>query len=72
MYIYNIEYYKETLVGFIEINNDYEESNLAIFDNHFVRLTKTKDKEEYIVKVFNFENKNHIYLEKLIGFNNYS
>lgn len=72
LYIYNIAYNKETLIQFIEIENDYEDTNLAIFDDYFVRFGKIKDKEEYDVKMYNYKNQKNIYLQKQIGINGYS
>ncbi|CAD8203141.1 unnamed protein product [Paramecium pentaurelia] len=72
LYLYDIEYNFQTLVWYTTTQSQYQESNLAIFQNHFVRIFKSIDEDEYIVTVFNYENKRNIYLEKQISIINYS
>ncbi|CAD8192925.1 unnamed protein product [Paramecium octaurelia] len=70
--VYSLQYEKFTLIWFTEVNDNYDQTNLIIFQNHFARVIKIKDEEEYNINVFNFQNINNIYLEKLIKINDYS
>ncbi|CAK81192.1 unnamed protein product (macronuclear) [Paramecium tetraurelia] len=70
--LYDIEYDLQTIVWYGTIQFDYQESNLAIFENHFVRFIKPDNEENYIVTVFNYANKRNIYTEKQISFTHYT
>ncbi|CAD8097436.1 unnamed protein product [Paramecium primaurelia] len=72
LYLYDIEEYLQTLLWYTTTQSQYQESNLAIFQNHFVRILKSIDEDQYIVSVFNYENKRNIYLEKQISIIDYS
>ncbi|CAD8115217.1 unnamed protein product [Paramecium sonneborni] len=67
--IFSFEQQKFNLIWFTtDISINYNEKNFIILKNHFARLIKTKDEQEYIATVFNFQSLNNIYLEKQIKF----
>ncbi|CAD8113824.1 unnamed protein product [Paramecium primaurelia] len=70
--IYSLQYEKFTLIWFTDIDSNNDQKNILIFRNHFARLIKSKGKEEYKATVFNYQNINNIYQEKIININNYS
>ncbi|CAK89357.1 unnamed protein product (macronuclear) [Paramecium tetraurelia] len=70
--VYSLQYEKFTLIWFTEVNDNYDQMNFIIFKNYFARVIKTKDEEKYNINVFNCQNINNIYLEKIIKINDYS
>ncbi|CAD8103076.1 unnamed protein product [Paramecium primaurelia] len=70
--IISFEYEKMNVIWYTQVNTNYDQKNLIIFRNHFTRIIKTKDQEEYIASVYYYKNLNNIYMEKTIKISNYS